>query len=237
MKIENHIGVVSQTKKLTMSDLGDICAAIDEQLALDVYPIWGRRTHITAFKTVKDIPKGYWPALIMDDIHEPGAAGFHTDKNNQPQIFVQYDGDNTALTLSHEAVETPPDPFGNRLITVMHPTLGQIQILCEICDPPEAISYLRKGIQVSDFIKPEWYDAKATKGLTYSFTGACKTPLSLLSGGYYSFVQKGKWKQATWFSGTKPAIRVLGKPDESKMLREWVDRETAIYKNLKAKTV
>ncbi len=230
MKIENHIGVVSQSKQLTFSQVGDICAAVDEQLSLDVFPIWGRRTHVAAFKDVKSIPVGYWPALIMDDIKEPGAAGYHSDKNNQPTIFVQYDGEDTALTLSHECVETPPDPFGNRLISVVHPTLGAIRVLCEICDPPEEVSYLKKGIKVSDFITPEWYDAKATPGVRYSFTGSVKEPLTLLPGGYFSFMQKGKWKQATWFYGPKPAIRTLGKVDETKMLREWVDNSTAIFK-------
>ncbi len=130
----------------------------------------------------------------------------------------------------HNCIETVPDPFGNRLISVVHPTLGPIQILCEIADPPEEVSYTRKGIKVSDFIRPEWYDAKATPGMTYSFTGECKTPLSLLPGGYYSFIQKGRWKQASWFTGTKPVVRTLGKVDATKMLREWVDCETSIYK-------
>lgn len=230
MKIENHIAVVSQTNRMTFADVGDICAAIEDQLALDVFPIWGRRTHIAAFKDAKSIPHGHWPALIQDNIHEPGAAGFHTDKNNQPVIFVQYAGEDTALTLSHEAVETPPDPFGNRLISVVHPELGAIQILCEICDPPEAVSYERRGVKVSDFIKPEWYDTAAKVGMTYSFNGACKTPLSLVKGGYFSFIQKGRWRQATWFGGSKPSVRNLGRLDETKMLREWVDGQTAIYR-------
>lgn len=229
-KIENHVAVVSLTKKLSFSQVQDMCAAIEDQLALDVYPIWGRRTHIDAFKNQKSIPHGHWPALIQDDIHEPGAAGFHTDKNNQPIIYVQYDGDETAVTLSHEAVETPPDPFGNRLISVNHPQLGPIQILCEIADPPEAVTYERRGIKISDFIKPEWYDTEPKVGMTYSYTGACKTPLTLLPGGYYSFVQKKRWKQMTYF-GSKPIVRTLGKVDETKMLREWVDHETAIYKS------
>lgn len=228
--IENRIAVVSQTKQLAFSQAQDMCAAVDEQLSLDAYPIWGRRTHVLAVKDAKSIPQGYWPAYIQDDIHEPGAAGYHSDRNNQPIIFVQYDGDNTSLTLSHECVETIPDPFGNRLINVSHPTLGAIQILCEICDPPEEVSYLKKGIKCSDFILPEWYDSTPGAMSTYSFTGACKTPLTLLPGGYFSFIQKGKWKQATLFSGAKPVIRTLGKPDATLMLREWVDKEAALFK-------
>lgn len=229
-RLANHIAVVSQTRHMTFSDVQDICAAIDAQLAEDVYPIWGRRTHIEAFNDARAVPHGYWLAHIMDNIHEPGAAGFHTDKNNQPLIFVQYDGDATSLTLSHEAVETPPDPFGNRLLAVDHPEMGKIQILCEICDPPEAVSYMKKGIAVSDFIRPEWYDSFQTEGMTYSFTGRLGTPLTLLPGGYYSFIQDGVWKQATWFNGNAPDIRTLGMVDPTKMLREWVDGLTAKYK-------
>ncbi len=229
MKPENHIAVVSQTKHLNFSQVQDICDAVDSQLHEDAYPIWGRKTHVHSFQDVRSVPQGYWLALIQDDIHEPGAAGFHTDEHNQPKIFVQYSGDSTSVTLSHECVETIPDPFGNRLIPVNHPELGPIRILCEIADPPEAVFYDKKGIKVSDFIKPEWYDSFKTDGMTYSFTGACKKPLELLQGGYFSFIRGGHWEQVTWF-GSQPVVRVLGQLDQTKMLREWIDQETSTYK-------
>lgn len=233
-KLANHIGVVSQSRHMSFSQVQDICAAIELQLSEDAYHVWGRRTHITAFNDLRSVPHGYWRAFIQDDIHEPGAAGYHTDENNQPVIFVQYDGDDTSLTLSHEAVESIPDPFGNRLIPVNHPEYGAIQILCEICDPPEDVvfSYKRNGIKVSDFIRPEWYDTFTTDVMTYSFNGHCKRPLQLLPGGYYSFIQDGLWKQATWFNGDVPIVRTLGKVDPTQMLREWIDSQTAEFKAL-----
>lgn len=233
--LANHFAAVSQTPHLTYSDMQDICAGIDAQLQEDAYPAWGRRTHIEAFNDVRSIPLGYWPALIRDDIQEPGAAGYHTDKNGQPLIFVQHDKnnpDNTSAILSHEAVETIPDPFGSRLITVNHHEYGAIQILCEICDPPEdeSFSYRKNGIKVSDFIFPQWYGKDPGEEERYSFTGSCKHPLQLLPGGYFSFVQNGIWKQALWLSGDVPEVRILGMPDPTKMLREWIDGDTSKYK-------
>ncbi len=232
MKIENHIGLVSHVSpsELSFSGVQDWSAAIDKQFHQHAYPLWGRRTHILPFNDLRSVPHDYWPAIIMDDIKEPGAAGYHTDKNNQPQIFIQFSGDSTSVTISHEAIETVPDPFGNRLIPVNHPEFGAIRVLCEICDPPEAVDYKIDGIAVSDFIKPEWYDGFVTPNFEYSFTGACKRPMELLFGGYFSFIKNGEWRQATWFSGNVPVVRVLGMPDSTKMLREWIDAETSTYK-------
>ncbi len=234
MKIENHFAAVSlvSPSELSFSQMEDMCAGIDAQLHEDAYPHWGRKTHILPFRNPKDAPQGFWPALIKDDINEPGAAGFHTDEHNQPKIYVQFAGEDTSFTLSHEATETVPDPFGNRLIPVNHPTLGHIRILCEIADPPEEVSYRKKGIKVSDFITPEWYDIARTEGTKYSFTGACKNPLELLPGGYFSFIRNGRWEQATRFNGDAPtSIRVLGMLDPTKMLREWIDELTRAYKS------
>src|SRR5262249_1031572 len=64
---------------------------------------------------LEDIPLDYWPIVILDDIEEPGAAGYHTDQNGQPFALVQADS-NWVLTVSHECLEMLADPFGNRTL-------------------------------------------------------------------------------------------------------------------------
>lgn len=49
--------------------------------------------------------------------------------------------------------------------------------------------------------------------MRYSFSGAIKAPRTVLKGGYLSWVHPptGHWWQQTFFSGTKPVFRDLGK--------------------------
>ncbi len=230
---QQNIAVVSQTPQLKFSDLQGMCAAHQKQLANDYFPIWKRPTNVIAVKSKSAIPHGFWPAYVRDDIGEPGAAGYHTNENNQPVIYIQFDGDNTSLTLSHEGLETASDSQGNKLIKVTLPKVGPVMMLCEIGDPCEEKFYMVDGFKMSDFLRPAWYgyDDQDPPGSKLTFLNTIKTPCSLIRGGYFSYLTPdGTWWQQTWFSGSRPKTVNLGKdegrkPDQS--LREWIDQITS----------
>ncbi len=232
MKLQQNIAVTSMTHQLRFEDLQRMVAAVQKQLTRDYYPVWQRPTNVVAVRWGDPWPHGYWHAYIKDSIGAPGASGYHTDKNRQPQIFVQWNGfENTAITLSHECLEAATDPFGNRLITANLPGIGACSVLAEIADPPEAESYLIDGVPVSDFITPEWYDSEKLPGVRYSFLDRIERPCSLIYGGYVSYIKPGgEWEQQTWFDGSSPAVRSLGSAEmgrfASESLREWIDRVT-----------
>lgn len=233
-KFNQQIGVVSQTAQLPFGEVQRICEAIDRQMVEHHYPAWGRTTRVTAFESLDKIPIGFWPAVIKDDIGEPGASGFHSDNNNQPFIEVQFTGDDTSVSLSHECLEIAPDPFGNRLIVANLPSIGECHVLCEIGDPCERQTYEIDGVKVSDFILPEWYDAEKTDGVKYTYLNSIDWPCTINEGGYCSFIDTdGQWGQITWFSGHQPITRNFSDtedrlPDEN--LREWIDRVTRAHR-------
>ena len=41
-----------------------------------------------AFPRVRDVPAGYWPVVVVDDVK--GSAGYHLDRNGQPYALVEY---------------------------------------------------------------------------------------------------------------------------------------------------
>ena len=209
-----HIGIVSQSKKIKSADVAVASAAIQKQVSRDFGPLWQIEATVSYFAKLTDVPLGYWPVIIKDNINQKGAAGVHLDDNKQPYALVQTE-DYWQLATSHEILEMLADPSGNRLQTGISPKKGEgrVQFLVEVCDPCEdaSFAYHVNGILVSDFYTPHYFDPAVTAGTRYSFTGSLTQPRQVLKGGYLSWFDPitKHWLQETYF-GSKPAIRDLG---------------------------
>jgi hypothetical protein len=223
-----HIAVVSQSTKVKSADVAVTAAAIQKQISRDFGPIWQIDATVSYFEKLTDVPLGYWPVIIKDDIHQQGAGGVHLDDNKQPYALVQAENF-WELATSHETLEMLADPQGNRLTTGTSPKKGQgrVQFLVEVCDPCEATAfgYHVNGILVSDFFTPHFFDAALTAGARYSFTGAISRPLQVLKGGYLSWFDpvSKHWFQETFF-GSKPSIKDLGRMKIEETIRGTFDR-------------
>lgn len=232
MKIR-HLALVSQTNRVSPADLMKCAAALQRQATRDFGPVWGVSATVSAFAKLEDVPLGYWPIIVMDDINEPGAAGFHTDKNGQPLALVQFSA-SWQLTCSHEALEMLADPFGNSLQagdSVDPKRPGRVEYLVEVCDPCEdqRYAYSINGVPVSDFYTPHYFDPVTSPAVRYSFRGAIQYPRQVLPGGYLSWRNPvdDVWYQMTFFSGPEPTVRVVGRKAEGMSIREWMDANTA----------
>lgn len=222
----NQLALVSESPDISFAEVAKISAALQKQITRDYSPIWKIAATIDSFNSLDDVPIGYWPIIIKDDIGFAGAAGIHLDRNNQPYALVQASA-NTPLTCSHEALEMLTDPFGNRFVASDSIKLGQgrVNFLVEVCDPSEAekFAYSVNGLIVSDFYTPAYFNPLHQPGVLYSFSGAIKSPKQILPGGYLSWMipGSGEWWQAIFF-GTKLSFKSLGKLENSK--KSW--RET-----------
>lgn len=211
-----QVAIVSESAKAPFSKVGPVSAALQKQAVRDVGPIWDLNATVDAFATLEDVPVGYWPIIIRDDIDTPGAAGVHEDDSGQPFALVHAD-DGWSLTASHELIEMLVDPLGNRLTAGQSPKPGQgrVEFLVEPCDPSEAaeFGYTINGVSVSDFYTPKYFSTIANPADRYSYTGAIKKPRQVLSGGYLSWHDPvtDHWFQETFFSGSKPKFTDLGK--------------------------
>ena len=201
-----YVALVSETNAIPASEVNRVAAALQKQAVRDFEPIWNVRALVSAFSTLEDVPLGYWPIIVRDDIGFPGAAGIHLDKDGQPFALVM-SGSHWSLTASHELLEMLADPFGNRLIagTSPKPDQGRVEFLVEVCDPSEAVAfaYQVNGIVVSDFYTPHYFDPVGTAGIRYSYTGAITKPREVLKGGYLSWHEPvtNHWWQFQFFSG------------------------------------
>ena len=209
-----HVGLVSQSKSISAQAVMQTAAALQKQVTRDYGPIWKVTATVSAFAALGDMPNGYWPVIVMDNIHTAGASGVHQDKNGQPYALVEA-SDSWSLTASHEVLEMLTDPFGNRLVAGRSPKPGQgrVEFLVEVGDPCEdaSFAYTANGITVSDFITPAFFDPVASATARYSFTGAVKKPRQVLKGGYLSWHEpiSDHWWQQVWFDA-KPKFVDLG---------------------------
>ncbi len=228
-----HIGLVSESKSVTPRALMRTAAALQKQVTRDYAPIWHVKATVSAFAALDDVPNGYWPLIVMDDIHTAGAAGVHQDKNGQPYALVEASA-SWSLTASHETLEMLTDPFGNRLVSGRSPKRGQgrVEFLVEVGDPCEdaAFAYTANGITVTDFITPAFFDPVLSPSAQYSFTGAVKKPRQVLKGGYLSWHDPitDHWWQEIWFDA-RPKFRDLGVLGRLKgSLRATIDAMTPV---------
>jgi hypothetical protein len=226
-----QIALVSESQSIDLSEVTLVAAALDKQATRDFAPLWEVNSSIHAFATLEDVPLGYWPMLIQDDIGVQGAAGIHLDKDGQPFALIT-SGDGWSLTASHETMEMLADPFGNRTIAgpSIKPKQGRVSYLVEVSDPSEGAQYAYtvNDIVVSDFYTSAYFDPVKAVGVRYSFTGAITEPRQVLKGGYLSWQEpvSGHWFQARFF-GAELEFVDLGLIDASKgSLRSQIDAKT-----------
>jgi hypothetical protein len=234
--LTRQVALVSQSAQIPSGDVLKVSAALQKQATRDLAPIWEVSATVDPFDKLEDVPPGYWPMIVMDDIGVPGAAGVHEDKDGQPFALITAGNlDTWALTASHEAIEMLVDPQGNRVVSGDSPMEGQgrVSFLVEPCDPSEAadFGYSSNGILVSDFYTPHFFDPVVAAGVRYSFTGAIKEPRQVLKGGYLSWKDpvSDHWWQETFFNGDAPSFRDIGVIDQKATgnVRAAIDRITS----------
>ena len=197
MQFVAHIALVSETASVAFSELTRVSAALQNQVTRDLSQHWEVQGTVDAFASLHDVPPGYWPIIIRDDIGQD-ASGVHCDDTGQPMALVTADLD-WSVTASHEALEMLVDPFANTLVAGMSvsPGQGRVQYLVEVADPVSGKWYLVNGVKVSDFYTRHFFDPIRTDGVQYSFVGNLTGPRQILFGGYLTWFEPvdGEWWQ------------------------------------------
>jgi hypothetical protein len=230
-----HVALVDDTKTLDAQELAIAAGALNSQVQNDVARVWGVAATVGAYQTP---PPQTWTIHLQAKLDQPGALGYHSDDNNQPDAFVVLD-DSWTVSVSHELIEMLVDPFGSRMTSARLPqnvppqqvglaaATDRVHYLLEPCDPCEASNYPVGGVPVSDFLLPAWYRSAPVACEHYSHTGYCVQPRQVANGGYVSFTADGStWYQCFNEGGTLQ-VQDLGKFDKASYggLREWVDEK------------
>jgi hypothetical protein len=73
-----QVALVSESTQISKSDVSKVSAALQKQVTRDLVPIWDVSATVDAFEKLEDVPIGYWPLIVKDDINVRGAAGPYT---------------------------------------------------------------------------------------------------------------------------------------------------------------
>jgi len=211
--LTDHVALVSLTNRVSTSELLQVAAAVQKQVARDFTPVWGLPATVDAFADLTTVPSDYHLVVLFSDpddlagrlefaIGREAATslidyfdrdelqGVHLNEfTRQPFALVEW-SDMWSTTMSHETLEMLADPYGNRLIAAARAGFPdeRVNYLLEICDPCQTQWYPVNGVPVSDFYTPNYFDPVRVEGIRYSFTGAIKEPLEILEGGYVTFI-------------------------------------------------
>ncbi len=212
MSLPVHLALVSEAPSLAFSELASVAAAIQKQIARDLTQHWDVQGTLSAFPRLEDVPPGFWPIIVKDDI-EVDAAGTHCDPRGQPLALVTA-GSGWSVVASHEALEMLVDPYGNRTVAgpSPKPDQGRVEFLVEVADPIGDSTYTINGIFVSDYCTPRYYDPLASGGVQYCYTGRITAPRELLANGYVTWQDPvgGDWWQQSRFTAGAPDLVSLG---------------------------
>jgi len=177
-------------------DLDDLIAAMQVYVDNFVAPVWG--TPATLQRS-QDFVKGAWALVFLDDADQANALAYHdlTDEGlPQSKVFVRTtlaNNDLVSVSASHELVEMLVDPAINMMTTGPD---RQLVYAYESADPVEALHFDVKGIPMSDFVYPAYFETFHAPGsVNFDQMKVVTKPFEILAGGYQVIFQNGEWSQ------------------------------------------
>lgn len=192
--------VVNESTLVSHDDVKKMVSAVNKQVRDHIAPAWGVERVVVEYhggdlaSVQAEVPRDTWVFALMDTPDQAGALGWHW-QDDKDHIYGEYfakpclDAGSTALggtyaissVLSHEAAEVLGDPWCNRWVD----TGKGFAVALELADPVEADGYQIDGVQVSNFVLPEWFDAVVSTGEKFDYLGRCQRPFSMTPGGYW----------------------------------------------------
>jgi hypothetical protein len=175
--------------------LRELLAALQEFVDVHFAPVWGVSCRLVA---TKGFVKGAWAMAFLDDSDQASASAYHDlTPEGLPlaKVFVRTiraHGEEVSVAASHELAEMLVDPAMNLMSTGPDPRL----MYCyETADPVESASFRVRGVAMSDFVHPAWFETFRKRGSTrFDHLGKVTRPFQMLKGGYQIVFRNGAWK-------------------------------------------
>lgn len=196
------IVIVNHSDNVSQKQLRLVVAALQKQVDRDFFPVWGWKAKL---RIRSKAPKNLMSVTLRSrDRSKSGDAGYHVNDNGIPSALVFTHGiggdfQDLWATLSHEVLEMIADPALNLYASAyrtFRKRRHRIFVGIEVCDPVQYCFYKIDGIQVSDFVVPEWFESDRPAGsMKFSFKGNVNAPLSVAKDGYKDVVFKGRLQQ------------------------------------------
>jgi len=63
-----QVALVSEVADIPVKEVTRISAALQKQVTRDFAPIWQAPATVDGFPALEDVPLGYWPVIIVQDV-------------------------------------------------------------------------------------------------------------------------------------------------------------------------
>lgn len=176
-------------------DFDRLIAAL--QTFVDDYfvPVWGTPARLVKTTTFK---RGAWALAFLDTADVANALGYHDltpDGLPLSKVFVKSTlavRQKVSVTACHELAEMLVDPAINLCATGP----GNAFYAYETADAVEEVEFSIRGIPMSDFVYPAWFEGFRKPGSAqFDYARKVRRPFQILSGGYMSVFKNGRWTQ------------------------------------------
>jgi len=198
-------------------DFDTLISALQTYVTEYVAPVWGTPAKLVKSKSYL---KGAWAMAFLDDADQPDALAYHDlTPEGLPlsKVFVKTTKENKELvsvSASHELVEMLVDPAINMVTSgpdlqttyqhenpdpddnvVVYESADEITLYAyESADPVEALSFKVKGVEMSDFVYPAYFEAfHKPRSVKFDQMNKVKRPFQILAGGYQMIFRDGRW--------------------------------------------
>lgn len=182
------------------SSLAHAAAALHRQVIEHYAPRWGAMAEIRAAIAGGAQPRPHeWRLELRRVPIVDGALGYHDETEfGVPTLYVfpelcEQDGTSWTSCASHEILEALTDPLLN--FCAQSPLDGRVYAL-EVCDAVETDIYKIDGVEVSNFVTPEYFSPpKHLAGVVLDHMQLLKAPYEIRPGGYMQYLDRHGWHQ------------------------------------------
>jgi hypothetical protein len=229
------VSVINASKILKDAEIPPVVAALQLQVSEHLAPRWNVDAVLDFVPSGQAPPAGNWQLILDDDTNIKGDSGYHNvspagtpypgtpDGIPYGRAFVNtsmQQNESWTITASHELLEMLVNPYAVFAAYVpIDDRTGAFYNL-EICDPvsPDICGYKIDGVDVSDFVFPEWFSpflaqpdtSRPAKQVDYCYRLNGPAPLIAAGTSITTFgwtVSKFGWQD---FAGSGPAAQVAG---------------------------
>jgi hypothetical protein len=166
-----------------------VVAALNDQIRI-VSQAWSVSATIEWQPSLEAMRPECIPLVILAHDAPFRDHGIHLTLAGRPFALIKSGpGSSWSRYASHELIELLCNPYGGRTTPArsLKEEQGEVDYLVEVCDPCEYSTYKIENVVVSDFVTPDYYQAKTGGDTSYSHEGLIKKPLQLLAGGYIAW--------------------------------------------------
>jgi hypothetical protein len=202
------IAVVNKTEKekIPARDLAKVVAALQKQVERDFAPVWGIEARLSLVPEGEALPQDAWWLTLLDDCDRAGDLGYHDlTSTGLPlgKAFIataEADEMPWSVVLSHELLEMLIDPYIN-LSAFVRASRSGLLYGYEVCDPVRMDIYRIDGVEVSNFVYPDWFlPPQLRSDARLDHLEKIGKPLQIRPGGYAIFNELGAARKKGWRS-------------------------------------